>query len=236
MLFLIPTPIGNLKDITLHALEILRSVDLILCEDTRKSNILLHHYQISTPLRALHTHNEHSLVPDLIRQLKDGRNIALISDAGMPCISDPGYLLNREAQFNNIPIRCLPGATAFLPALIYSAFPLHNFLFLGFAPHKKGRQSFFANLTHKPYTIVIYESPYRLINALEYLKQYLPQAPISISKEISKIHETLIKGSAEELLKLLQQSTIKGEYVIVIDNNDISEKTQGDFLANNTLD
>lgn len=223
MLFLVPTPIGNLKDITLHALEVLKSVDLILCEDTRKSSILLHHYQINTPLRAFHAHNEYQVLPDILRQLKTERKIALISDAGMPCISDPGFILSREAQNQGIPVRVLPGATAFLPALIYSSFPLHNFLFLGFPPHKKGRQSFFANLSEQKYTIVIYEAPYRLLNTLEYLDKYLPNAPIAISKEISKIYEQTYHGLSRELLKTFATQAIKGEFVIVIDNNPVKK-------------
>lgn len=219
MLFLVPTPIGNLKDITLRALEVLKLVDIILCEDTRKSSILLHHYQISTPLKAMHTHNEHNILAKLIQQMKTGAKMALICDAGMPGISDPGFLITRQAQLEQIPVHCLPGPSAFLPALIYSSFPLHNFLFLGFAPHKKGREGFFANLQKQLYTLVLYESPHRLINTLNHLHKYLPDKTIAIVKEISKIHETILRGTAIELLTQLNNSEIRGEYVIVINNN-----------------
>ena len=218
MLYLVPTPIGNLKDITLRAIETLKEVDLILAEDTRTTKRLLDEYDITTPLKAFHLNNEHSQTPRIVEELKEGREMALVSDAGTPGISDPGFLLTREAIKNEIDVQCLPGATAFVPALINSGFPTDRFIYEGFLPHKKGRQKRFLRLAEEDRTIVLYESPHRLIKCLEQIAEFMgKEREISVSRELTKIHEENKRGSVEELIDYFNnEGTIKGEFAIVI--------------------
>ncbi|GAB4453501.1 MAG: 16S rRNA (cytidine(1402)-2'-O)-methyltransferase [Bacteroidia bacterium] len=217
MLYIVPTPIGNLKDITFRAIEILQSAHYILAEDTRTSKPLLQHYNISTPLKSYHAFNEHHILNQIIADLKSGLNIALISDAGTPAISDPGYLLVKHCIENNIKVECLPGATAFVPALVCSGKPIHHFLFMGFLPPKKGRQSKLKEIAQFPYTIVLYESPHKLLKTLEDLKEVFGENKhISISREISKVYEEHLRGSIVELIQHFSQNPPKGELVIVI--------------------
>jgi 16S rRNA (cytidine1402-2'-O)-methyltransferase len=216
-LYLVPTPIGNLGDITLRALEILKSVDVILAEDTRTSGILLKHYQIAKPLQSFHIFNEHKTVNKLIDRLKGGEIFALISDAGTPGISDPGFLLVREALKAGIKIDCLPGATALIPALVKSGFPTDRFVFEGFLPHKKGRQTLLKKLAEEDRTIIFYESPHRLIKALEQLKEFFgADRQASVSRELSKKFEETKTGTAQELLDYFSAKEVKGEIVVVV--------------------
>jgi len=216
-LYLVPTPIGNLADITLRALEILKSVDTILAEDTRTSGILLKHYQINKPLQSFHIFNEHKTVRRLIERLNKGEVIALISDAGTPGISDPGFLLVREALKAGIKIDCLPGATALIPALVKSGFPTDRFVFEGFLPHKKGRQTLLKKLAEEDRTIVFYESPHRLVKALEQLKEYFgAERQASVSRELSKKFEETKNGTIQHLLEYFSSKEVKGEIVVVV--------------------
>jgi 16S rRNA (cytidine1402-2'-O)-methyltransferase len=216
-LYLVPTPIGNLADITLRALEILKSVDTILAEDTRTSGILLKHYEINKPLQSFHIFNEHKTVNGLIERLNKGEVMALISDAGTPGISDPGFLLVREALKAGIKIDCLPGATALIPALVKSGFPTDRFVFEGFLPHKKGRQTALKKLAEEERTIIFYESPHRLIKALEQLKEFFgADRQASVSRELSKKFEETKTGTVEELLKHFSSKEVKGEIVVVV--------------------
>lgn len=217
-LYLIPTPIGNLEDITLRALNLLKTVDVILAEDTRQSGKLLQHYQIQTPVQSYHQHNEHKILQNWIERLKSGAKVALVSDAGTPGISDPGYLLVRECLKANIHVFCLPGATAFVPALVKSGIPCNTFTFLGFLPDKKGRQTTLQFIADNPHTTVIYESPHRLLKTLEQLKQFCgPDRIISVSREISKMFEETITNTTEAVLQHFLTHPVKGEFVIVID-------------------
>lgn len=217
-LYLVPTPIGNLEDITLRALSILKSVDVILAEDTRTSGKLLKHFEINKPLKSYHIFNEHKTVDQLIKQLENGEKMALISDAGTPSISDPGFLLVRSCLANNIEIECLPGATAFIPALVKSGLPSDRFVFEGFLPHKKGRQTRLKELAEEQRTIVLYESPHRLIKALGQFIEYLgADRQASVSRELTKLHEETVNGTLEEILEHFKNGTVKGEIVIVID-------------------
>lgn len=216
-LYLVPTPIGNLGDITLRALEILKSVDVILAEDTRTSGVLLKHYQINKPLQSFHIFNEHKTVNKLIDRLKAGEVFALISDAGTPGISDPGFLLVREALKAGIKIDCLPGATALIPALVKSGFPTDRFVFEGFLPHKKGRQTLLKKLAEEERTVIFYESPHRLVKALEQLNEYFgPNRQVSVSRELSKKFEETKTGSVQEVLDHFSAKEIKGEIVVVV--------------------
>lgn len=219
-LYLIPTPIGNLEDITLRAIRILKEVDLILCEDTRTSKPLLKHFEISTPLLSYHIFNEHQKIESIIDRIKMGENIGLISDAGTPGISDPGFLLVREAVKNGIEVDTLPGATAFVPALVNSALPMDRFCFEGFLPHKKGRQTRLEKLKEEERTIVLYESPHRLIKTLTQLSEYLgSDRQASVSREISKMFQENKRGSLESLIEYFSSKTIKGEIVICVEGN-----------------
>ncbi len=216
-LYLVPTPIGNLGDITLRALEILKSVDTILAEDTRTSGILLKHYNINKPLQSFHIFNEHKAVNKLIDRLSAGEVFALISDAGTPGISDPGFLLVREALKVGIKIDCLPGATALIPALVKSGFPTDRFVFEGFLPHKKGRQTLLKKLAEEERTVIFYESPHRLVKALEQLNEFFgADRQASVSRELSKKFEETKNGTVEELLTYFNSKEVKGEIVVVV--------------------
>mgnify|MGYP005865790205 CR=1 FL=1 len=216
-LYLVPTPIGNLKDITLRALEVLKDVDLILAEDTRTSGKLLKHYEISTTMQSHHMHNEHKTVDALISKLKSGISIALISDAGTPAISDPGFLLTRAAIQEQIEVDCLPGATAFVPALVNSGMPSDRFVFEGFLPVKKGRQTRFAQLAQEMRTMVFYESPHKLIKTLTNFCEYFGEdRQVSVSRELTKLYEETVRGTAKEVLLHYTNKPAKGEIVIVV--------------------
>ena len=220
-LYVVPTPIGNLGDITLRALEILRSVDSILAEDTRTSGFLLKHYQISKPLQSFHIFNEHKALQSVIQKLKDGETIALVSDAGTPGISDPGFLLVRECLKNNLSIECLPGATAFVPALVKSGFPTDRFVFEGFLPHKKGKQTLLKQLAQEERTIILYESPHRLLKTLEQMMEFFGnERLVSISRELTKLHEETFTGTLAETLLHFQKKEVKGEIVMVVHGKD----------------
>ncbi|MCW5910163.1 MAG: 16S rRNA (cytidine(1402)-2'-O)-methyltransferase [Cyclobacteriaceae bacterium] len=216
-LYLVPTPIGNLADITLRALDILKSVDTILAEDTRTSGFLLRHYQVSKPLQSFHIFNEHKALAGLIQRMQQGEVMALISDAGTPGISDPGFLLVREVLRAGLQVDCLPGATALIPALIKSGFPTDRFVFEGFLPHKKGRQTLLKKLAGEARTIVLYESPHRLIKLLEQVIEFFDaERPVSVSRELTKLHEETFTGTAAEALAHFQKKEVKGEIVVVI--------------------
>jgi len=217
-LYIVPTPIGNLKDITLRALEILKKVDTILAEDTRKSGILLNHFEINKPLQRFHIFNEHRVHAGLIQRMAQGEVMALVTDAGTPGISDPGFLLVRECLKASLRIECLPGATAFVPALVKSGFPTDRFVFEGFLPHKKGRQTLIKKLADEERTIVLYESPHRLVKSLEqFIAVFGPDRPVSISRELTKIHEETTTGTLQQMLDYFSQKDVKGEIVMVID-------------------
>ncbi len=216
-LFLVPTPIGNLKDMTFRAVEVLQNVDLILAEDTRTSGKLLKHYEISTAMHSHHMHNEHRTVEGIVKRIQGGETVALISDAGTPAISDPGFLLTRACVEAGIEVDCLPGATAFVPALVNSGFPNDKFVFEGFLPAKKGRQTRFEFLAEESRTIIIYESPHKLLKTLaQFVEFFGAERSISVSREISKLHEETIRGTAEEVLKHFEAKPAKGEIVIVV--------------------
>ena len=217
-LYLIPTPIGNLGDITLRSLEVLKKVDTILAEDTRTSGFLLKHYEISKPLQSFHIFNEHKTLAGLIERMKGGEVMALISDAGTPGISDPGFLLIREALKASLKVDCLPGATALIPALMKSGFPTDRFVFEGFLPHKKGRQTMLKRLAEEDRTIVLYESPHRLIKTLEQLMEFFgPDRHVSVSRELTKLHEETFTGTVQEVHHHFSIKEVKGEIVLVID-------------------
>jgi 16S rRNA (cytidine1402-2'-O)-methyltransferase len=216
-LYIVPTPIGNLEDITLRAIRILKEVDLVLAEDTRKTQILLKHYGIENKLSSHHAFNEHKAVHTIIEKLKSGCTIALVSDAGTPGISDPGFLLVRECMKENILVECLPGPTALIPALVNSGLPCDRFIFEGFLPHKKGRQTRLLKLAEEESTLVFYESPHRLAKTLEQFAVFFgPTRLASVSRELSKIHEENIQGTLEELEKYFKDKAVKGEIVIVV--------------------
>lgn len=217
-LYLVPTPIGNLGDITLRSLEVLKKVDTILAEDTRTSGFLLRHYEISKPLQSFHIFNEHKTLAGLIERMKGGEVLALISDAGTPGISDPGFLLIREALKAGLKVDCLPGATALIPALVKSGFPTDRFVFEGFLPHKKGRQTMLKRLAEEDRTIVLYESPHRLLKTLEQLMEFFgPERLLSVSRELTKLHEETFTGTVHEVYQHFSIKEVKGEIVLVID-------------------
>jgi 16S rRNA (cytidine1402-2'-O)-methyltransferase len=217
-LYLVPTPIGNLGDITIRALDILKSVDVILAEDTRTSGFLLKHYSISKPLQSFHNFNEHKVLNSLIDRMKKGEKMALVSDAGTPGISDPGFLIVRQCVQAGLAVECLPGATAFVPALVKSGLPTDRFVFEGFLPHKKGRQTMFKKLAEEERTMVFYESPYRLIKTLEQIKEYFGgERQASVSRELTKMFEETVNGTVEEILLHFQTKEVKGEIVIIVD-------------------
>ncbi len=217
-LFIVPTPIGNLEDITFRAIRILKEVDTILAEDTRNSGTLLKHFGIETKMTAYHQHNEHEMTERLVHQIKQGQSMAIISDSGTPGISDAAYLLVRESIKQQINVICLPGATAFLPALIVSGFPTNNFLFAGFLPQKKGRQTKLRELLNEDCTIILYESPNRLEKLLEELMVIFGETRrVSVSRELTKLFEETKRGTLPELLQFYKLKKVKGEIVVVIE-------------------
>ncbi|QBA65283.1 16S rRNA (cytidine(1402)-2'-O)-methyltransferase [Muriicola soli] len=216
-LYLVPTPIGNLEDITLRAIRILKEADLILAEDTRNSGKLLQHFEISSPMQSYHMHNEHKVVDSLVRRLKGGESLALISDAGTPGISDPGFLLTRACIESGIQVECLPGATAIIPALVNSGLPSERFVFEGFLPVKKGRQTRLLSLKEEGRTMIFYESPHKLLRTLDDLIHTLGEdRPASVSRELTKIYEETVRGSLAEVLEYYKENPVKGELVIVV--------------------
>ena len=216
-LFLVPTPIGNLEDITLRAIRVLEEADLILAEDTRNSGKLLKHLEISTPMQSHHMHNEHKTLEGVVRQIQSGKNIALISDAGTPGISDPGFLLVRACVEAGIEVDCLPGATAFVPALVNSGLPSDKFVFEGFLPVKKGRQTRLQILAEESRTVVLYESPHKLVKTLSQVSEFFGEdRKLSVSREISKLHEETVRGTAAEVLQHFSEKPPRGEIVLVI--------------------
>jgi 16S rRNA (cytidine1402-2'-O)-methyltransferase len=217
MLYLVPTPIGNLKDITLRALEVLKDVDLILAEDTRTSSHLLNHYQVVRPISPYHQHNEHKILQHIVAQLSEGKKIALITDAGTPGISDPAFLLVRECIKAGVKVECLPGATAFVPALVNSGIPTNRFCFEGFLPLKKGRQTLLKKLAEEERTIILYESPVRLVKTLEELADYFGEDRLcSVSRELTKMFEENKRGTLKEVSTYFKEKTVKGEIVIIV--------------------
>ncbi len=219
-LYLVPTPIGNLEDITLRAIRILKEVDVILAEDTRKTGILLKHFEIQKPVIAHHKFNEHKSLHSIISRIKNGETFALVSDAGTPGISDPGFLIARACIEEGIDIECLPGATAFIPALVNSGLPNDRFSFEGFLPQKKGRQKRLGELSTESKTMVFYESPYRLLKTLtQFSEVFGEDRRASVSRELTKIHEENIRGTLKELIEYYTKATIKGEIVIIVEGN-----------------
>ena len=218
MLVLVPTPVGNLEDLTFRALRILKEADVVACEDTRTSGKLFSHYGIDTPRMSFHIHNEHGRVTQLVQRMEGGETVALISDAGTPAISDPGFLLVRAAAEAGIRIEALPGATAFVPALVASGLPTDRFVFEGFLPHKKGRHTRLLQLAGETRTMVLYESPHRLVKLLGQLAEYLePDRPAAVAREISKLHEETRRGTLEELgAHYGAQAKVRGEIVVVV--------------------
>ncbi len=216
-LYLVPTPIGNLKDMTFRAVEVLNEVDYILAEDTRVTGKLLNHYKIDTPMISYHQHNEHQKTSPIIERLLHGEIMALVTDAGTPAISDPGFLLSRACVENDVEIDCLPGATAFVPALVNSGLPNDKFVFEGFLPPKKGRQKRLKVLAEEERSIILYESPYKLLKTLEHLSQFLGKdRNASISREISKLYEETIRGNLDDLISHFKTHKPKGEFVIIV--------------------
>lgn len=217
MLYIVPTPIGNLQDITLRALEVLKKVDLILAEDTRTTIKLLNHYQVIRPLSPFHQHNEHLVLQHLVNQLMEGKTMALVSDAGTPGISDPGFLLVRECVKVGVKVECLPGATAFVPALVNSGLPANRFVFEGFLPQKKGRQTMFKKLAEEERTMIFYESPHRLVKTLEDMIQYFGAERLcSVSRELSKLYEENARGTLQEVCEHFKKKEVKGEIVMIV--------------------
>lgn len=225
MLYIVPTPVGNLEDITLRAVKVLGEADLILAEDTRTSSVLLKHYEISKPLVSHHKFNEHGTSAGIVERLKAGQTIALISDAGTPGISDPGFFLVREAARAGITVQTLPGATACIPALVNSGLPCDRFCFEGFLPQKKGRQTLLRSLAKEERTMVFYESPYRVVKTLRQLAEALGEdRQASCSREISKVHEETLRGTLAELTSHFEETEPKGEFVIVVAGADLKQK------------
>ena len=217
-LYLVPTPIGNLDDMTFRAVQVLKEADLILAEDTRTSGKLLKHFDVKTNMHSHHMHNEHKTVDAIVERIKNGETIALISDAGTPAISDPGFLLTRACVEAGLEVDCLPGATAFVPALVNSGLPNDKFVFEGFLPVKKGRQTRFNLLAEETRTMIFYESPHKLIKTLGHFKEYFGAERLcSVSREITKLHEETVRGTVEEVLKHFESKPPKGEIVIIVE-------------------
>ncbi|MBS4043010.1 MAG: 16S rRNA (cytidine(1402)-2'-O)-methyltransferase [Chitinophagaceae bacterium] len=222
MLYLVPTPIGNLKDITFRSIEVLQSVDVILCEDTRTSSKLLSHYNIKKPVSPYHQHNEHKIVEHLISQMQSGKTFALITDAGTPAISDPAFLLVRDCIKHDIKVECLPGATAFVPALVNSGLTTNRFVFEGFLPLKKGRQTLLKKLAEEERTMIFYESPFRVAKTLQQFAEYFgAERKCCVSRELSKMFEENRRGTLEELCEFYKTNAIKGEVVIVVEGKEV---------------
>ena len=221
MLYLVPTPLGNLKDITLRSLEVLQQVDVILCEDTRTSSKLLNHYHIQKPVSPYHQHNEHKIVEHIVEQLRSGKTMALITDAGTPGISDPAFLLVRECIKQDVKVECLPGATAFVPALVNSGIPTNRFAFEGFLPLKKGRQTMMKQLVEEERTMIFYESPMRLVKTLEeFITYFGADRQCAVSRELTKLFEENKRGTLREVADHFKTKTVKGEIVIVLAGKD----------------
>lgn len=229
-LYLVPTPIGNLEDITLRALRILREeADAILAEDTRTTLNLLRHYDIVKPMAAYHMNNEHRQVTNIVNRILGGETLALVTDAGTPAISDPGFLLVRECLKNDIEVECLPGATAFVPALVNSGLPAERFVFEGFLPHKKGRQTKLGEIAACPYTVILYESPFRLTKTLAQLVEVCgAERRVSVARELTKIHEENVRGTLAEVLSCFEQREVKGEIVIVLEGANRNKQDEGE--------
>lgn len=222
MLYLVPTPIGNLKDITFRSIEVLQSVDVILCEDTRTSSKLLSHYNIKKPVSPYHQHNEHKIVEHLISQMQSGKTFALITDAGTPAISDPAFLLVRDCIKHDIKVECLPGATAFVPALVNSGLTTNRFVFEGFLPLKKGRQTLLKKLAEEERTMIFYESPFRVAKTLQQFAEYFgAERKCCVSRELSKMFEENRRGTLVELSEFYKTNAIKGEVVIVVEGKEV---------------
>ena len=219
-LYIVPTPIGNLEDMTFRAVKVLREVDVILAEDTRTSGKLLKHFEIATPMQSFHMHNEHKMLDRIINRLKGGEVMALISDAGTPAISDPGFLITRACIENDIKVDCLPGATAFVPALVNSGLPNDKFIFEGFLPVKKGRQTRLKFLAEETRTMIFYESPHKILKTLGHFAEYFGEERlVSVSREISKLYEETIRGSVKEVIQHFENKPPKGEFVIIVAGN-----------------
>lgn len=217
-LYIVPTPVGNLEDMTFRAVKVLKEVDLVLCEDTRTSSVLLRHYEIDTPTKSHHKFNEHKTSEGLAQRMAAGETMALISDAGTPAISDPGFMLVRECVREGVKVECLPGATAFVPALVMSGLPNDRFCFEGFLPQKKGRQTKMKLLAEEERTMIIYESPYRVIKTLTQLAEFCgPERRVAACREISKIHEECVRGTLEEVKAHFEAEEPRGEFVIILD-------------------
>ena len=226
-LFLVPTPIGNMEDITLRAIRVLKEVDAILAEDTRTSGNLLRHLGISKPMTAFHLNNEHQQVERIADRIESGETLALVTDAGTPGISAPGFMLVRECVKRDIKVECLPGATAFVPALVNSGLPAERFIFEGFLPHKKGRQTKIRQIADYPYTTILYESPFRLVKTLQQLMEVMgPDRQVSVARELTKIHEENVRGSLAEVIQYFEQKDVKGEIVIVVESGNRKEESE----------
>lgn len=233
-LYLVPTPIGNLEDITLRAIRILKEVDLILAEDTRTTGNLLRHLEISKPMSAFHIRNEHQQVEHLAERIAAGETMALATDAGTPGISDPGFLLVRACIKKGIDVECLPGATAFVPALVNSGLPAERFIFEGFLPHKKGRQTKISAIANYPYTTILYESPFRLVKTLQQLLEVMgPERQVSVARELTKIYEENVRGTLPEVIAYFEQKEVKGEIVIVVEGRN-ADKSENSLLEDET--
>lgn len=226
-LYIVPTPIGNLEDMTFRAIRILKEVDLILAEDTRTSGKLLKHFEIGTHMHSHHMHNEHKTIENLISRLKAGETIALISDAGTPAISDPGFLLTRACVENGITVECLPGATAFVPALVNSGLPNDKFIFEGFLPEKKGRQTRYLELAEETRTMILYVSPHKLVKTLaEFITYFGEERQICVSRELSKLHEENVRGTTREVLTHFEKTAPRGEIVVVVGGKPITKEVK----------
>jgi 16S rRNA (cytidine1402-2'-O)-methyltransferase len=229
-LYIVPTPIGNLEDITLRAINVLKSVDVVLAEDTRTSGSLLKHLGISKPMHSYHIHNEHQSITRIIERILKGETMALVSDAGTPAVSDPGFLLVRECIKYGITIECLPGPTAFVPALVNSGLPSDRFTFEGFLPHKKGRQTRLQNLVNEDRTMIFYESPHRLLKALQQFSEYFgADRQACVSRELTKIYEENVRGTVQEIIAYFSEKTVKGEIVIIVAGKTEEKKKQVDY-------
>jgi 16S rRNA (cytidine1402-2'-O)-methyltransferase len=236
-LYIVPTPIGNLEDMTFRAIRILKEADLILAEDTRTSGKLLKHFEISTHMHSHHMHNEHKTIENLITRLQGGETIALISDAGTPAISDPGFLITRACIENGIAVECLPGATAFVPALVNSGLPNDKFVFEGFLPDKKGRQTRYLALAEETRTMILYVSPHKLVKTLSEFTTYFGEdRPVCVSRELSKMHEENVRGTVKEVLAHFEKTAPRGEIVVVVGGKPITKETKKSKFSENTID